>query len=134
MQQKPRVQRPWPLLREGAESELLVAFERPLQILSDECQSQDSGMRRPSLPLDTQTSVVLADWISVGIGAARSECYAATTECGVYEQQQETDGVASFGALQKRPQQWRSRQPAAHTGPSVDVGGRRARTPPPRTA
>ena len=51
MQQKPRVRRPWPLMREGAESELLAAFERPLQIRSDGCQSQASGMRRPSLPL-----------------------------------------------------------------------------------
>ena len=51
MQQKPRVQRLCSLLREGAGSELLAAFERPLQILSGECQSQVSGMRRPSLPL-----------------------------------------------------------------------------------
>ena len=44
----------------------------------------------------TQPSVVLADWISVGIREARSECYAATAECGIY-----TDDIqlAGFGEL-----------------------------------
>ena len=69
------------------------------------------------------SSVVLADWISSGIGTVRVKSYTATAECGAYDQQLVASApLAPFEALQRRPQQWRPRQTAAHAGPSLEHG------------
>ena len=57
MQQKPRVQRLFPFLREGKRSEPLAAFERPLQILRRSPRPVLPGLGRTSAVERRRTSV-----------------------------------------------------------------------------